>query len=67
VKALLQLADIPRSTYYYWVNTFGMPDKDSELKDVIQAIYEEHGCLPQRKTGALSARSSGHQPLPTAR
>ncbi|MGG4108365.1 IS3 family transposase, partial [Paenibacillus lautus] len=42
VKALLQLADIPRSTYYYWVNTFGMPDKDSELKDVIQAIYEEH-------------------------
>ncbi|MGM1048900.1 MAG: hypothetical protein ACQEXX_22530 [Bacillota bacterium] len=32
-----QLADIPRSTYYYWVNTFGMPDKDSELKDVIQA------------------------------
>ncbi|EGG38110.1 hypothetical protein HMPREF9412_5119 [Paenibacillus sp. HGF5] len=42
MKALLQLADIPRSTYYYWVNTFGMPDKDSELKDVIQAIYEEH-------------------------
>ncbi|MDP4099397.1 IS3 family transposase [Paenibacillus sp. P96] len=42
VKALLQLADIPRSTYYYWVNTLNMPDKDSELKDMIQAIYEEH-------------------------
>lgn len=42
MKALLQLADIPRSTYYYWVNTFGIPDRDAELKDVIQAIYEEH-------------------------
>jgi transposase InsO family protein len=42
VKSLLQLADIPRSTYYYVVKTFGRPDKDAELKDVIQAIYKEH-------------------------
>ncbi len=42
MKALLQLADIPRSTYYYMVKTFSMPDKDAELKDVIQAIYKEH-------------------------
>ncbi|MBY3620365.1 IS3 family transposase [Acinetobacter sp. CUI P1] len=42
VKALLQLADIPRSTYYFVVKTFGMPDRDKKLKDVIQAIYEEH-------------------------
>jgi len=42
VKALLQLADIPRSTYYYVVKTFGKPDKDAELKDLIQAIYKEH-------------------------
>lgn len=34
VKALLQLADIPRSTYYYWVNTIGIPDRDAKLKDV---------------------------------
>jgi len=42
VKALLQLADIPRSTYYYVVKTFGMPDKDAELKEEIQVIYKEH-------------------------
>ncbi|GIO35135.1 transposase [Paenibacillus albilobatus] len=42
MKALLQLADIPRSTYYYAVKTFGMPDRDMELKKIIQAIYEEH-------------------------
>lgn len=42
MKALLQLAGIPRSTYYYVIKAFGMPDKDKELKEVIQAIYEEH-------------------------
>lgn len=42
VTALLQLAQIPRSTYYYWVNTFGEPDKDADLKSRIQAIYQEH-------------------------
>ncbi|MDH6374957.1 putative transposase, partial [Paenibacillus sp. PastF-3] len=42
MKALLQLAGIPRSTYYYVVKAFGMPDKDSKLKSIIQAIYEEH-------------------------
>ncbi len=42
MKALLQLADIPRSTYYYVVKAFGTVDKDLELKDMIQAIYKEH-------------------------
>ncbi|WP_339306276.1 IS3 family transposase [Paenibacillus sp. FSL L8-0435] len=42
VKALLKLADIPRSTYYYVVKAFGTVDKDLELKDMIQAIYKEH-------------------------
>jgi transposase InsO family protein len=42
VKSLLQLADIPRSTYYYWVKNFGRPDPDAELKKLIQAIYDEH-------------------------
>ncbi|MED3561606.1 IS3 family transposase [Bacillus xiapuensis] len=42
VNALLKLADIPRSTYYYWVSTFNRPDKDAELKTLIQAIYHEH-------------------------
>jgi putative transposase len=42
VKALLQLADIPRSTYYYWVKNFDRPDQDAELKAFIQTIYNEH-------------------------
>ncbi|MEK4447656.1 IS3 family transposase [Bacillus sp. FSL M8-0052] len=42
VKALLKLAGIPRSTYYYWVKTFGLPDKDAKLKTLIQSIYHEH-------------------------
>jgi transposase InsO family protein len=42
VKALLLLADIPRSTYYFWVKNFGRPDPDAELKVLIQAIYDEH-------------------------
>lgn len=42
MKALLQVAGIPRSTYYYWVKNFGRPDPDAELKGLIQAIYDEH-------------------------
>jgi transposase InsO family protein len=42
VKALLQLADIPRSTYYYWVKNLKRPDQDAELKGLIQSIYDEH-------------------------
>ena len=32
MKALIKLADIPRSTYYYWVKQFDRPDPDAELK-----------------------------------
>ncbi|HDR4905863.1 TPA: IS3 family transposase [Bacillus cereus] len=42
VKALLKLAEIPRSTYYYWVKNFNRSDKDRELKNLIQTIYDEH-------------------------
>ncbi|WP_092277557.1 IS3 family transposase, partial [Brevibacillus centrosporus] len=42
VKALLTLAGIPRSTYYYYVKTNNRPDKHSELKTWIQTIYHEH-------------------------
>lgn len=40
--ALLKLADIPRSTFYYWVKQFDKPDIDAELKLLIQSIYDEH-------------------------
>ena len=42
MKALIKLADIPRSTYYYCVKQLDRPDKDAELKKLIQAIYDEH-------------------------
>ncbi|MBV7507882.1 IS3 family transposase [Bacillus sp. sid0103] len=42
VIALIQLAEIPRSTYYYWVRNLGRPDPDAELKELIQTIYDEH-------------------------
>ncbi len=42
MKALLELAEIPRSTYYYWVKQFNRPDQDATLKAQIQAIYNEH-------------------------
>jgi putative transposase len=42
VKALLNIADIPRSTYYYWIKRFNRPDKDKILKTLIKEIYDEH-------------------------
>ena len=42
MKSLIKLAEIPRSTYYYWVKQLGRPDKDAELKSVIKEIYDEH-------------------------
>ncbi|MCS7465044.1 IS3 family transposase [Paenibacillus doosanensis] len=42
ITALLQLAQIPRSSYYYWVATLERPDKDADVKARIKAIYDEH-------------------------
>ncbi len=42
MKVLLQIAGIPRSTYYYWVKRFNRPDSDVELKELIRTIYDEH-------------------------
>uniref|UniRef100_UPI001419C151 IS3 family transposase n=3 Tax=Bacillaceae TaxID=186817 RepID=UPI001419C151 len=42
VKALLKLAELPRSTYYYWIRNSNRPDKDQELTLLIQNIYDEH-------------------------
>ena len=40
--ALLKLAEIPRSTFYYWVQKLDKPDPDEDLKQMIQSIYDEH-------------------------
>ncbi len=42
VKELVKLAGIPRSTYYYLVKQYGKSDPDTELKKLIQSIYNEH-------------------------
>ncbi len=42
ITSLLQLAEIPRSTYYYWVSIMDRPDKETDLKSRIRAIYHEH-------------------------
>ncbi|WP_155242544.1 IS3 family transposase, partial [Lysinibacillus sphaericus] len=42
VKALVKLADIPRSTYYDLVKRMNRPDPDADLKEEIKAIYDEH-------------------------
>ena len=42
VQSLLVLANIPRSTYYYWLKNAKRPDSDADLKVLIQAVYHEH-------------------------
>lgn len=42
MTALIQLAGIPRSTYYNLVKRMNRPDKDADLKEEIKAIYEEY-------------------------
>jgi putative transposase len=42
VKALVNLAGIPRSTYYDLVKKMNQPDPDADLKVEIKVIYEEH-------------------------
>lgn len=39
---LLETACLARSTYYYQLKQLDQPDKDKDLKDEIQAIYNEH-------------------------
>jgi len=42
VKELVELAGIPRSTYYDLVKRMNRPDSDAEFKAEIKVIYEEH-------------------------
>jgi transposase InsO family protein len=36
------LAQVPRSTYYYWIKTLERLDQDTNLKKRIENIYNEH-------------------------
>lgn len=39
---LVKVADIPRSTYYYWEKQLNREDKYVSVKEVIEAVYHEH-------------------------
>jgi putative transposase len=38
----VKVADIARSTYYYWIKQMNRPDKYQEIKELIKGIFEEH-------------------------
>lgn len=40
--ALIQLAGIPRSTYYNLIKRMSQPDSNADLESEIQSIYMEH-------------------------
>lgn len=42
VTLLVEIADIPRSTYYYHAKQLEKPDKYESVKTQITSIYEEH-------------------------
>ncbi len=39
---LVEVADIPRSTYYYWEKRLNQADKYAEVKEAIKEIFHEH-------------------------
>ncbi|KQL45227.1 hypothetical protein AN963_27355 [Brevibacillus choshinensis] len=61
MKALLQLAGIPRSSYYYFVRTISRPDKHAEMKTLIQAIFHEHKGRYGYRRIKDELRNLGHQ------
>lgn len=42
MAALLNIAEMPRSTYYYYVKRMNQPDKYADIKSKIQQIYHEN-------------------------
>jgi len=42
IAALLKVAELPRSTFYYQLGLLGKNDKHGELKKTIKAVYERH-------------------------
>ncbi|MBP0723847.1 IS3 family transposase [Bacillus sp. RG28] len=42
LSVLLEVTDIPRATYYYWVKNMKQPDKYSQIKEMITKIYRLH-------------------------
>ncbi|MEH7252675.1 IS3 family transposase, partial [Neobacillus niacini] len=64
VVDLVEVADIPRSTYYYWEKRLNQVDKYEWVKEAIQEIFHEHkGRYGYRRiTKELEKRGFHHDP-----
>ena len=61
MKALLELANMPRSTFYYWLNNLkNNVDKDKKLKAEIQSIFDEHKGRYGYRRITLELKNRGH-------
>lgn len=60
VIGLVKVADIPRSTYYYWVKQMNRLDKYAEVKGVIKQLFEEHQGRYGYRRITLELRHQGH-------
>jgi transposase InsO family protein len=57
LKSLLEVSEIPRSTYYYLLKN--KPDKDAKIKDEIERIYHEHKGRYGYRRITLALRNEG--------
>ncbi|MED4400248.1 IS3 family transposase [Metabacillus fastidiosus] len=60
VVGLLQVANIARSTYYYWMKQLNRPDKYIEIKEMIKQIFDEHKGRYGYRRITLELRNRGY-------
>ncbi|MEW5207340.1 hypothetical protein AB0854_24405, partial [Bacillus cereus] len=51
IKELLQLVNITRSTYYYWMKQLNYPNPNAEVKELIQVI---------KTMGVMASNNTAH-------
>ncbi|MBA6132552.1 IS3 family transposase, partial [Pseudomonas juntendi] len=59
MAAVLELADLPRSTFYYQLQAQDKPDKHAALKQMIQRVYHEEKGLYGYRRVAIVIRNGG--------
>lgn len=60
MEILLEVAKLPRATYYYHIKRLATPDKYAELVSKIQAIYAEHKGRVGYRRITLALRQQGY-------